>query len=98
MADTFVSKGLSRIKQLSPRAIAAIIIGVIALIFIFQNTRDARVDVLFWHSNRALWLWLLIVFAGGFIVGSIYPWFHRRRKSNAHPDSETPVPKDHPAS
>jgi uncharacterized integral membrane protein len=80
VADTLVSKTISRIKHLSPRTIVAIVIGVVALIFIFQNTGDAQIHILFWHSNRPLWLWLLLLFAGGFVAGSIFPWFHRRQK------------------
>jgi len=71
----------NRMKQrLSPRVIVAIIIAVLAVILITQNTHDAQVHLFFWHIDRPLWLMLLLLFAAGFIVGSIYPWFHRRQK------------------
>jgi uncharacterized integral membrane protein len=75
--------------EVTPRIIGAVVIGVLALIFIFQNTGRSRVHLLFWNSNRALWLWLLIVFAAGFVVGSIFPWFRRRvrRSSDETPSS-----------
>ena len=70
-----------RIKErLTPRVVVAIIIGVLAVILIAQNRRDAQFDLFFWHINRPTWLMLLIIFAAGFVVGSIYPWFHRRQK------------------
>ena len=30
-------------------------------------------------------LWLLIPFAGGLVVGSFFPWFHRRPKATPSP-------------
>ena len=71
-----------RIKQrLSARVIVAIIIGVLAVILIAQNTHDVQFHLFFWHINRPMWLMLLIFLAGGFVIGSIYPWFNRRRSS-----------------
>jgi uncharacterized integral membrane protein len=73
---------LTRIKQrLSLRVVLAIIIAVLAVILIAQNTHDVQFHLFFWHINRPMWLMLLIFLAGGFVVGSIYPWFNRRRKS-----------------
>ena len=80
MADSVFSKTVERIKHLSGRTIFLIVVSVVALIFIFQNTKSARIHILFWNSNRALWLWLLLLFVAGFVVGSLFPWFRRRRK------------------
>ena len=79
---------LSRIRQrLSLRVVLAIIIAVLAVILIAQNTHDVQFHLFFWHINRPMWLMLLIFFGGGFVVGSIYPWFNRRRKSSPDPAS-----------
>jgi uncharacterized integral membrane protein len=75
-----------RIKQrLSARVIVAIVIVVLAVILIAQNTHDVQFHLFFWHINRPMWLMWLIFLAAGFVIGSIYPWFNRRRKSS--PDS-----------
>jgi uncharacterized integral membrane protein len=74
--------------ELTPRIIGAVVIGVLALIFIFQNTGRSRVHLLFWNSSRPQWLWLLIVFAAGFIVGSIFPWFRRRHRESDSPPTK----------
>jgi len=75
-----------RIKQrLSPRVIVAIIIAVLAVILISENTQRTQFHLFFWHMDRPAWLMFLILFAAGFIVGSIYPWFHRRQRTT--PDS-----------
>jgi uncharacterized integral membrane protein len=76
-------------SRLSPRIVIGAIVAILALVFIFQNTSRTRVHLLFWKVDRPAWLWLLIVFAAGFIVGSIYPWFRRRpkRPSSAPPSA-----------
>lgn len=79
-----------RIKQrLSARVIVAIVIAVLAVILIAQNTHDVQFHLFFWHINRPMWLMLLIFLAAGFVVGSIYPWFHRRQKPTSRPPSNT---------
>jgi uncharacterized integral membrane protein len=80
VADSIISKGVERIKHLSGRAIVIIVLSIVALIFVFQNTGNTQIHVFFWDSDRPLWLWLLLLFAGGFVVGSLFPWFNRRHK------------------
>jgi uncharacterized integral membrane protein len=81
VADSVLSKTVERVKHLSRRTILIIVLAVVALIFVFQNTRNTQIHVLFWNSDLALWLWLLLLFAAGFVVGSLFPWFKRRHKS-----------------
>jgi uncharacterized integral membrane protein len=81
--QTGESSTLTRIKdRLTARTVVAIVIAVLALVLLFQNTRDVQVHLFFWHLNRPLWLMLLILFAAGFVVGSFFPWFHRRPKAS----------------
>ena len=95
MADSVFAQAVERIIHLSGRTILIIVLSVLALIFIFQNTRDTQIHVLFWDSDRALWLWLLILFVGGFVVGSLFPWFRRRKKSApASPPGSTAENRD----
>jgi uncharacterized integral membrane protein len=65
-------------KNLSPKAIGAILIAVLALIFVFQNTGYGQVRFLFWTVWAPAWAWLLMIFAAGLIVGSLFPWLRRR--------------------
>jgi uncharacterized integral membrane protein len=83
MSDSVLSKTIERIKHMSGRTIAIIILAVLALIFVFQNTRDTQIHVLFWNSDLALWVWLLLLFGAGFVVGSLFPWFKRQQKSTS---------------
>jgi uncharacterized integral membrane protein len=66
--------------KLSKRLIIGGIIAVLALILILQNTQDVQVHVLFWHADRPLWLWFFLLFAGGFIVGTLFPWARLRER------------------
>lgn len=61
---------------LSPKAIGGIVIGVVALIFIFSNTAQIPLKFLWIEISAPGWLMLLILFAGGFVTGLL---FGRRR-------------------
>ena len=74
MADTG-----SKAWYLSPKGITAIVVGVLALVFVLQNTDQKHVSFLLWSWSMPLWIWLLVIFAAGVLVGSIFPWLRRRR-------------------
>jgi uncharacterized integral membrane protein len=67
---------------LSPKAIVGLILGVLALIFVFQNADSGEVNVLFWDLKAPAWLWLLALFAIGFVVGSLNPWFRKNKRKD----------------
>jgi uncharacterized integral membrane protein len=71
--------------KLTPKMVVVIVLAVLALIFVFQNTGKKRVSLLFWHINAPMWFWLLALLAAGFVVGSMFPWF-RRRKAAKEPE------------
>ena len=85
MGDSAFNRTVERIKRLSGRTILIILLAVVALIFVFQNTRKTRIHVFFWNSDLALWVWLLILFVAGFVLGSLFPWFKRRGKPKPGP-------------
>lgn len=64
----------------SPRLTAGIAVAALALAFILQNTGSIRVHLLFVHIDNPAWVWLLVLFAAGFVVGSVFPWFRRRKR------------------
>ena len=65
--------------SLSPRTIGAVAVGALALVFVLQNTDSKRVDVLLWDFNLPQWLWMVVLFVAGVVVGSLYPWLRRKR-------------------
>ncbi|MFT4081121.1 MAG: LapA family protein [Nocardioides sp.] len=66
-------------RQLSPKVITAVVLAVLALIFVVQNTGKGRIHFLFWTLSMPSWIWLLVMFLVGAVVGSIFPWFRRKR-------------------
>lgn len=72
--------GSAGARQISVRTVLAAVVVVLALIFIFQNTGSGRVSFLVWEFNAPAWIWLVIVFVAGLAVGSVFPWFRRRKR------------------
>jgi uncharacterized integral membrane protein len=66
-------------RSVSPKMVLAIVVGVLALVFVFQNTSSKHVRFLFWSLSMPAWIWLLVVFVAGVVVGSLFPWLRRRR-------------------
>ena len=68
--------------RIRPKTVVGVGIAVVALVFVFQNTAEGRIDFLFWSITLPAWIWLLVIFAAGAVVGSIFPWLRPRRDSN----------------
>jgi uncharacterized integral membrane protein len=75
--DLIESSGARR--RIPQKLIVAALIGLLALIFVFQNAESGRVDFLFWSFEAPAWLWLLIIFLAGALVGWIFGRRGRRR-------------------
>ena len=72
----------SESRRLSGGAIASLGGLVLLIIFMFQNTESVRLDFLFWHFTRPLWLLVLAsAVLGAFVwLGLGVIRRHRRRK------------------
>jgi uncharacterized integral membrane protein len=51
----------------------------VALLFALQNTEEKHVRFLVWSWSMPAWIWLIVIFAAGVVVGSVFPWLRRRR-------------------
>jgi uncharacterized integral membrane protein len=65
--------------RLSPKAIGALVVAVLALVFVFQNTAERRVHFWFWNASMPMWVWFLALLAAGVVIGSLFPWLRPRR-------------------
>lgn len=72
------SSGLGLLRSMSPRSTAAAIIGALALVFIFQNTKRAKVRLLFWTIEAPGWIWLFSLLLIGGAIGYVVA----RRRAN----------------
>lgn len=64
----------------SPKVVGAVALTALAVVFAVQNADTGRVDVLFWSFEMPAWIWLLLVFLAGVVVGSVFPWLRRRTR------------------
>lgn len=68
-----------RARWLSPKLVVAAVVAVLAVVFIAQNRDEGRFDFLWMSVTAPRWIWLLVIFAAGVVVGSIFPWFRPKR-------------------
>ncbi|MFD1810795.1 LapA family protein [Rhodococcus gannanensis] len=75
MADSTTHKN-AVLSRMTPGRWLALVLVVLAVIFIFQNTSTISISLAWLTIDAALWLVLLVVFAIGWIAG----WLLGRRK------------------
>jgi uncharacterized integral membrane protein len=66
---------------LTGRNIFAVLIVVAGLLFIFQNTATGDFNFLFFDIKAPTWLWLLGLFAAGFLAGYLFSRHRARSKT-----------------
>lgn len=63
------------------KAVVAVVIAVLALVIVFQNTATGEVRFLFWKASMPVWVWLFVMLVAGVVIGSLIPLLWRRRRS-----------------
>jgi uncharacterized integral membrane protein len=61
--------------RLSPKLVAAAVVTVLVVVFIFQNTERNTIDFLWLSVETGLWLALLVTFVVGVAVGWVLQRF-----------------------
>lgn len=74
-----VAEGVERQRNIFA-TVAGIVITVIAVIFVVQNTEDVTIDFLWLSLSMPLWVFILIMLALGAALGWIVRWRWRRRR------------------
>ena len=77
MDQTTKPSGLARI---SPAQWIAIVLAVLAIIFIVQNHHRVDINILMVTITSPLWLVLLIIFVMGWLAGLLTRRFRRARR------------------
>ena len=67
-------------KKSPVKFIIAGIILILALIFIFSNTSEATLYFFGFKFIAPGWVWFLALLAAGVVIGSIFPWFRKKKK------------------
>jgi uncharacterized integral membrane protein len=68
-------------EGMNPKAIVAIVIAVLVVIFAIQNAETARIDVLFWGVDIPVWVVIAVTAVLGFVVGWILGRSSGRRRA-----------------
>jgi uncharacterized integral membrane protein len=67
-------------RKISPFLIGLIVVAVLALIFIVQNSNDAPVTVLFWDFTMNIWVVIVIALVLDMALDRLLQMWMRRRK------------------
>lgn len=65
-----------RERALTPARITVLLLAVLALIFIFENTRATKIRLLIPEVTMPLWMALL----GTAVIGALCGWYFMRRR------------------
>ncbi|MBV9039910.1 MAG: DUF1049 domain-containing protein [Acidimicrobiia bacterium] len=71
------------VSGLSARAIAFFVLAILLLVFMLENTKEAKVHLFFWHLNLPLWFVIFGCALAGAILWEAFGAVrrHRRRKA-----------------
>jgi len=67
-------------RRVTAKFVVVLVLIVVAVIFIVQNTARREINLLFWSVSLPTWIWLLAVLLIGVIIGSMFPWFRPKKK------------------
>lgn len=62
------------------KLVIALVILTVSLIFIFSNRGTATLRFLNFQFSAPGWAWFLVLLAAGVVIGSIFPWFRKRKR------------------
>ena len=68
------------LRQINPRMVLGALAAIALIVFIAQNTDDARVNFLGWDWDLPLFLLLLITIALSVVCTEITSWYMGRRR------------------
>jgi uncharacterized integral membrane protein len=69
-----------RKPQISAGLIGLVVVGVLLLIFIFQNTQDETVEIFFWDVEAPMWVILLGTAVVAIALAELGSFIRRHRR------------------
>ncbi len=67
-------------SRISAALVLWLIVAVIAVVFVVQNTRHSTVTFLFWDGDTSIWVVIIIAIVLGVLLDRLATWFMRRRR------------------
>ena len=72
------SRGL--LRREAARIVPLIVVAVLFVLFVVENSRTVKVTFLFWKAGTSLAWALIVAGALGFVAGLTLAWFRGRRR------------------
>ncbi|MDQ0584380.1 LapA family protein [Streptomyces rishiriensis] len=74
------SESVGKGEALTPGRIVVLALAVLALVFVFENTRPVKIRLLIPEVTVPLWTALLAMWAVGALCGASFAYVRKRRK------------------
>jgi uncharacterized integral membrane protein len=68
-------------RRIPPSLVGAVVLAVVVLVFVLQNTHRVPVHFLWFEWNGQLWLMLLITSAVAIVAAELFSMYLRRRRA-----------------
>ena len=68
-------------RKVSPALVAWIVIAIVAVVFILQNTKRAPVRFLFWDGTVSIWVVIVLAMVIGALLDRGATWMLRRKRN-----------------
>lgn len=75
MSDSTEKSGAATTKL-----VVALLLLAAALVLVFSNMSDATLRFLMIELTMPGWVWLIVLLVVGVIIGSLFPWFRKKKK------------------
>jgi uncharacterized integral membrane protein len=70
----------SRERAISPTLIILLVVAVVAIVFVVQNTEENRIELLFWSFTSSVWVAIALALLLGALLGQLVATLWRRRR------------------
>jgi uncharacterized integral membrane protein len=67
-------------RAISPTLIILLVVAVVAIVFVVQNTEENRIELLFWSFTSSVWVAIALALLLGALLGQLVATLWRRRR------------------
>ena len=75
-----------RERVISPTLIGLLVVAVLAIVFIVQNTEENEITFLFWEVTTSVWVAIALALGLGMVLGQLLAALRRRGRRRAGRD------------
>ena len=69
-----------RDRAFSPTLIMLLVVAVVAIVFVVQNTEENEIEFLFWGFTTSVWVAIALALVLGALLGQLVAVLWRRRR------------------